>query len=103
MIILIGGKNINEKDWDSLRQFNLISNGIEGFLIRTIPRKFWCRISEKIMKDFTFEFLGNAIFYLYKQRFKNLIESMEIFFVSTYPNVIDEFFRITSNINNYLH
>jgi len=73
MIILIGGKNITEKDWDSLRQFNLISNGIEGFLIRTIPRKFWCRISESIITNFTFEFLGNAIFYLYQQRFKDLI------------------------------
>ena len=103
MIILIGGKNITEKDWDSLRQFNLISNGIEGFLIRTIPRKFWCRISEKIIKDFTFEFLGNAILYLYKQRFKDLIESMEIFFVNTYTNVIDEFIKITSKINTYIN
>ncbi|TET56760.1 MAG: hypothetical protein E3J52_11410 [Promethearchaeota archaeon] len=103
MIILIGGKNITEKDWDSLRQFNLISNGIEGFLIRTIPRKFWCRISENIIKDFTFEFLGNAIFYLYKQRFKDLIESMEIFFVNTYTNVIDEFIKITSKINSYIN
>ncbi len=103
MIILIGGKNITEKDCDSLRQFNLISNGIEGFLIRTIPRKFWCRISEKIIKDFTFEFLGNAIFYLYKQRFKDLIESMEIFFVNTYTNVIDEFIKITSKINTYIN
>ena len=103
MIILIGGKNITEKDWDSLRQFNLISNGIEGFLIRTIPRKFWCRISEKIIKNFTFEFLGNAIFYLYKQRFKDLIESMEIFFVNTYTNVIDEFIKITSKINAYIN
>ncbi len=103
MIILIGGKNITEKDWDSLRQFNLISNGIGGFLIRTIPRKFWCRISENIIKDFTFEFLGNAIFYLYKQRFKDLIESMEIFFVNTYTNLIDEFIKITSKINSYIN
>jgi len=103
MIILIGGKNITEKDWDSLRQFNLISNGIEGFLIRTIPRKFWCRISESIITNFTFEFLGNAIFYLYQQRFKDLIDSMEIFFVNTYPNVIDEFIKITSKINTHIN
>ncbi len=103
MIILIGGKSITEKDWESLRQFNLISNGIEGFLIRTIPRKFWCRISENILKNFTFEFLGNAIFYLYKQRFKDLIDSMEIFFVNTYPNVIDEFIKITSKINTHIN
>jgi len=103
MIILIGGKFITEKDWDSIRQFNLISNGIEGFLIRTIPHKFWCRISEKIIQDFTFEFLGNAIFYLYQQRFKDLIESIEIFFVTTYQNVIDEFIKITSKINTHIN
>ncbi len=103
MIILIGGKNITEKDWDSLRQFNLISNGIEDFLIRTIPRKFWCRISENIIKNFTFEFFGNAIFYLYQQRFKDLIDSMEIFLVNTYQNVIDEFIKITSKINTHIN
>ena len=103
MIILIGGNAITEKDWDSFRQYTLISHGIEGFLIRTIPRKFWCRISEKIIKNFTFEFLGNAIFYLYKQRFKDLIESMEIFFVNTYPNVIDDFIKIISKINTYIN
>jgi len=103
MIILIGGEFITENDWASLRQFNLISNGIEGFLIRTIPRKFWCRISEKITMNFTFEFLGNAIFYLYQQKFKDLIESIEIFFVNTYQNVIDEFIKITSKINTHIN
>ncbi|MFW9943264.1 MAG: hypothetical protein ACFFFT_19670 [Candidatus Thorarchaeota archaeon] len=103
LVILIGGRTIDEKDWDSLRQFNLISNGIEGFLIRTIPRKFWCRISEKIIQNISFEFLGNAIFYLYKQQFTDLIESMEIFFISTYTDVIDEFIKIASKINNYIN
>ncbi|MFX1343647.1 MAG: hypothetical protein ACFFAI_00970 [Promethearchaeota archaeon] len=103
LVILIGGRTIDEKDWDSLRQFNLISNGIEGFLIRTIPRKFWCRISEKIIQNISFEFLGNAIFYLYKQQFTDLIESMEIFFVSTYTDVIDEFIKITSKISNHIN
>jgi CO dehydrogenase/acetyl-CoA synthase beta subunit len=103
LIILIGGRTINEKDWDSLRQFSLISNGIEGFLIRTIPRKFWCRISENIIENFSFEFLGNAIFYLYKQQFIDLIESMEIIFISAYTDVIDEFVKITSEINNHIN
>ena len=103
MIVLIGGKNLTEKEWESLRQFNFVSDGIEGFSIRTIPRKFWCRISEKIINNFTFEFLGNAIFYLYKKFFDNLIESMEIFFVNTYTDVIDSFIEITSNINSVIN
>jgi hypothetical protein len=103
MIILIGGRKITEKHWDSLRQFSFISNGIDGFIIRTIPRKFWCRISTKIFKNFTFEFLGNSIYYLYKQCFMDLIESMEIFFVNSYPGVIDNFIKITSKINTLIN
>ncbi|MFW9971550.1 MAG: hypothetical protein ACFFDF_15250, partial [Candidatus Odinarchaeota archaeon] len=103
MIILIGVRNIEEKEYTSLKQFNLISNGVEGFLIRTIPRKFWCRISEKIRPLFSFEFLGNAIFYLYKQTFKDSIGSMEIFFINSYPDVIDKIIEISSKITIFQH
>ncbi|MFX1462572.1 MAG: hypothetical protein ACFFBF_05925 [Promethearchaeota archaeon] len=99
IIILIGTKNFNEKDFESLKQFNLISNGVEGFLIRTVPRKFWCRTSKTIRPYFSFEFLGNAIFYLYKQRFNDLIGSMEIFFINSYPALIDEIIEISSKIS----
>ncbi|MHA2282997.1 MAG: hypothetical protein ACXAC5_19325 [Promethearchaeota archaeon] len=100
MFILIGGKRISEKDWSSLRQFNFVSNGIEGFLIRSVPRRFWCRINSKIIQNnFSFEFLGNAIFYLYTQKFKNLIENIEILFIVSYPNLIDQFVKTTSDIS----
>ena len=57
---------------NELKQFNFISNGIEGFSIRSIPRKFWCRISKSaIQKGFSFQFLGGAIIKLFKQKFKN--------------------------------
>lgn len=98
MIILIGVRNTNENEWEPFKQLNLISNGIEGFLIRTIPRKFWCRISERIRPQFSFEFLGNAICYLYKQKFNDLIETMEIFFMNSYPEIIDEIIKITSKL-----
>ena len=103
MFILIGGTRISEKDKDNLRRFNFISNGIEGFMIRTIPRRFWCRISDEVIKkNFSFEFLGNAIMYLYKQKFKDLIESIEILFINSYPNTIEEFIKITSEIREQI-
>ena len=104
MFILIGGKNISENDWASLRQFNFISSGIEGFSIRSVPRRFWCRINSKVIQnDFSFEFLGNAIFYLYTHKFKNLIEKIEIIFIVSYPDVIDQFIETTSEIFSYLN
>ena len=99
MIVLIGGKDITEKDLEILKRFNFISDGIEGFLIRSIPRRFWCRLSSTlIQKKFSFQFLGNAIFYLYDQKFGDMIESMEIIFVSSYSEIIEEFINITSKI-----
>lgn len=103
IFILIGFEKISEKDFDNLRQFNFISNGIEGFMIRTIPRRFWCRINTEVMKKkFSFEFLGNAILFLYKQKFKDSIKSMEIIFISSNPDSIENFIEITTEIREHL-
>ncbi len=103
MFILIGGKNISENDWASLKQFNFISSGIEGFSIRSVPRRFWCRINSTVIQNnFSLEFLGNAIFYLYTQKFKNLIEKIEIIFIMSYPDLINQFIETTSEISSYL-
>ena len=91
----------NEKDYNELKSLNFLSNGIEGFSIRTIPRRFWCRISEEVFKKgFSFEFLTNAIIYLYRQKFKDLIENIEIIIICSYPDSIENFIEISSSITN---
>jgi CO dehydrogenase/acetyl-CoA synthase beta subunit len=104
LLILIGFNKITEKDFDNLRQFNFISNGIEGFMIRTIPRRFWCRISEvALKKNFSFEFFGNAIMYLYKEKFGDLITSMEIIFLNSNEQLIEELIKLTSDIHKEIN
>lgn len=99
LFILIGGKEITEKHIEDLKHFSFISNGIEGFMVRSVPQKFWCRInSEIVKKNFSFEFLGNAIMHLYKEKFGNLIEAMEILFINSYADSIKKFIEITSEI-----
>jgi CO dehydrogenase/acetyl-CoA synthase beta subunit len=99
IILLIGiNKNTTENE-DELRQLNFISNGIEGFSIRTIPRRFWCRISSSaLQKGFSFEILGNAIVQLYKQKFPDLVKSVEVIFINSYPSSIDQFIVLSSEI-----
>ena len=88
-----------DNDEDELRQLNFISNGIEGFSIRTIPRRFWCRISKSaLQKGFSFKFLGNAIIYLYKRKFKEVVKSIEVIFINSYPSSIEQFVVLTSDI-----
>jgi len=99
MLILLEVKEISEKVYDELLHYNFISNGIEGFMIRTIPRRFWCRISGKpISEGFSFEFLGNAITYLYNQKFKDVIEAMEIIIINSHPDSIIKFIELTKEI-----
>ncbi|MHA1147905.1 MAG: hypothetical protein ACTSR8_06635 [Promethearchaeota archaeon] len=102
LLLFIGFKKINKKEFDNLRHFSFISNGIQGFMIRTIPRRFWCRISSEVRDKFSFELLGNAIFFLYKQKFQDLIDSMEIIFISSRPELIEELITITSEIREHL-
>ena len=104
IIIFITGEKFTDRDLNLLREFNFISNGIEGFLIRSIPRKFWCRVSKDVIeKKFSFQFLANAIFYLYEQKFENLIDSMEIIFINSYPKLIDESVEITSTLRTQIN
>jgi len=99
MMVLIGINNDTDKEIDELRHLNFISNGIEGFSIRTIPRRFWCRISSlALKKDFSFEFLGNAIISLYQQKFQDLIKSIEIFFINSYQDSIEHFIELSADI-----
>ncbi|MFX1480252.1 MAG: hypothetical protein ACFFCI_19235 [Promethearchaeota archaeon] len=101
LFALIGIDDISEKEYSDLRTLNFLSNGIEGFSIRTVPRRFWCRISKNVFtKNFSFEFLGNAIIYLYKQKFKEIIRKIEIIIICSYPDSIDKFIKITSDISN---
>jgi len=102
LFMMIGFKKITEKEFDNLRHYSFVSNGIEGFIIRTIPRRFWCRISKAVADKFSFELFGNAIMYLYKEKFQDLIESMEIVFISSLPEEIEEFIEITSEIRNLM-
>ena len=89
---------INE---DDLKQLNFISNGIEGFSIRTIPRRFWCRISKNsIQEGFSFEFLGGAIIKLFKQKFEDILKSVEILIINSYPSSIDQLVALTSDITS---
>ncbi len=103
LFMVIGFKKITEKEFDNLRHFSFVSNGVEGFIIRTIPRRFWCRISKGVIDKFSFELLGNAIMYLYKEKFQDLIESMEIVFISSLPEEIEEFIEITSEIQENIN
>ena len=99
IFIIIGIKGDSDELYSQLKSLNFISNSIKGFQIRSIPRRFWCRIDNELIKNgFNFGLLGKAIIHLYKQKFKNLIKAVEILIISNNELLIKEFINLSSPI-----
>ncbi len=104
LFILLTVKNLSDELYESFRNLSFISNGIEGFAIRSIPRRFWCRISQNsINKNFSFQFLGNAILSLYRQKFGKDINSIEILMITKSSKLINKFLEHTAEISSELN
>ncbi|MCX6276771.1 MAG: hypothetical protein NT004_01575 [Bacteroidetes bacterium] len=82
-IIMIGGKELTEKDFDSLREILIVGDQIEGYMVRSFSENIWSRVSKHaVAKGFNFETLGKALMILFKSA-NPKIESMEVGFVTT--------------------
>jgi CO dehydrogenase/acetyl-CoA synthase beta subunit len=99
IFILIQLDQLDDSLFTQLRHFSSISNDIEGFSIRSIPRRFWCRISDEVIKKgFSFEFLGKAIIHSYKKRYEGLINSIKVFMINSNGIVITKFLTNISSM-----
>ena len=94
ILIVIGIEEDSDELYSQLRSLNFISNSIKGFQIRTIPRRFWCRISNELSASgFNLGLLSKAIIHLYKIKFKNLVKAIEILIISDNTSLINEFIQ----------
>ena len=86
-ILLIGGAGLRDQHHLVLEQHYVISNQIEGYMIRTAPqqRRMWTRVStEAVEKGFSLETLGRALIAIYKKQLP-IAEAVEVFFVTSSP------------------
>jgi CO dehydrogenase/acetyl-CoA synthase beta subunit len=86
-IIILGGKNLNAKNHDSLIHAGFIGDMIEGYMVRSLSGNVWSRVGKSAAaKGFDFETLGRALMIIYKEA-QPSVESMEIVFFT--KNVSD--------------
>lgn len=82
-VIIVGGKKISEVGHEALDRTKYIADQIEGYMVKSLPRQTWCRVSsEAAAKGFNFEALGQAIMAIFKGSVDK-IEAMEIVFITT--------------------
>ena len=99
-ILLLGGSNLTDKKYKSLERAQFIGDQIEGFMIRTVPQKLWCRISKNVItKGFSFEILGRALMHIFKAQFP-LIEKMETIFITSNQEDIEKLNQIAQKVRS---
>lgn len=82
-VLLFGGQKITDLEYRELEREIFHLKNLEGFMVRALPNKLWCRISKTVgHAGFTFETLGKALMIMYREKFPS-IETMEVLFITT--------------------
>ncbi|MHC1592108.1 MAG: hypothetical protein ACXQS8_08470 [Candidatus Helarchaeales archaeon] len=82
-IILIGGSDLPSEKYKKYERAANISNHLSGYMVRSVPRKLWCRVSTEAAKEgFSFESLARALMITYLENFPE-IETIEIYFLTS--------------------
>ena len=97
-IILIGGKNLQPSDHDQLQAAGIVSDYIEGYMVRSMSGCIWSRVSKAAAaKGFDFTTLGQALMALFRQNCPD-IEALEIVFVTVNAAAVRELGGIAAQI-----
>lgn len=82
LIILLGG-NLPPENYKKYQRAANLSNNLEGFMVRSVPRKLWCRVStEAAQKGFSFQTLGQALNITYLETFPE-VKAIQIYFITS--------------------
>ncbi len=82
-VIMVGGEDLTEADYQNLVQSQYVSDEIEGYMLRSTTEHIWGRVSNDAgRKGFDFQFLGSALISLLKLHFPKAV-SVEVLFVTS--------------------
>ena len=83
-VILLAGEMLREEDHLQLEKAQyMILGEIEGYMIRSVPRRMWTRVSNEAGgKGFSFENLGRALMAILRSKLAS-VEAMEVLFVTS--------------------
>ncbi|MHA1733243.1 MAG: hypothetical protein ACTSU5_14950 [Promethearchaeota archaeon] len=95
LVILVGGKKITADEINKVRRVVHISDEIEGFAQRSVSRRFWYRVGRKIRdRGVSFRDIGRAFAYLFQSSYPEMVERVEVTFVTTSPGDVERLVEI---------
>ncbi len=100
-VIIVGGTKLAEENYLDLEKTQYTSNQIEGYMLRSVPRRVWSRVSrEAAGKGFSFETLGQALMSIFRRK-QPLIEATEVIFITSSKEDVNELDNIASDVRKF--
>jgi len=97
-VLLVGGEGLSEGEHGELERSQHVGDQIEGYMIKSVPRRTWSRVSrEAVAKGFNFETLGGALVAVYKSAVPK-IEAMEVLFVTSARQDLEPLQKIAEQV-----
>ena len=82
-VIIVAGKKLSSDKHELVERTQYVSDQIEGYMLKSMPRQTWSRISkDAARKGFSFETLGKALIAIFKSSVPE-VEAVEVVFVTT--------------------
>jgi CO dehydrogenase/acetyl-CoA synthase beta subunit len=82
-VLMVAGTELGEKEHGELERSQHVGDQIEGYMIKSVPRRTWSRVSrEAVGKGFNFEALGKALMAIYRSAVPK-VQAMEVLFVTS--------------------
>jgi len=82
-VMIVSGAQLEEAHYPELERTQYTSDQIEGYMLRSVPRRVWSRVSkEAAARGFCFETLGRALMSVFRGKHP-LLEATEILFVTS--------------------
>jgi len=82
-VMILSGAELEEEHYPELERTQYTSSQIEGYMLRSVPRKVWSRVSkDAAAKGFCFDTLGRALMSVFRGKHP-LLEATEVVFVTS--------------------
>ncbi len=100
-VIIVGGTELKEEHFFDLERTQYTSDQIEGYMLRSVPRRVWSRVSNHAAdRGFSFETLGRALMVIFRRKHP-LIEATEVVFVTSSKEDVNQLDDIGASVRNF--
>ncbi len=100
-VVIVSGTGLQEEHYLELERTQYTSDQIEGYMLRSVPRRVWGRVSkEAAAKGFCFETLGRALMSIFRRKHP-LVEAVEVVFVTSSREDVDRLDGIGADVRKF--